>query len=67
MPMSVKNIFNGVRSREMTPRIKAFQEKLQMLKNKKQRRLTLQEIYKIDFLKIETTDLRDKLDEIIED
>jgi hypothetical protein len=38
-----------------------------MLKNKKQRRLTLHGEYKIDFLKIETTDLCGKLDEIIED
>jgi len=37
-----------------------------MLKNKKQRRLILQDIYKIDFLKIETADLREKLDEIID-
>ena len=50
----------------MTPRIRAFQEKLQMLKNKKHRRLTLQDLYKIDFLKIVTNDLRDKLDESIE-
>jgi hypothetical protein len=38
-----------------------------MLKNKKQRRLTLQDVYKIDFLKIETNDLREKLDDSIED
>ena len=50
----------------MTPRVRAFQEKLQMLKNKKQQRLTLQDLYKIDFLNIVTNDLRDKLDESIE-
>lgn len=67
IPSSVREIFKGVRSRELTPRVRTFQEKLQMLKNKKQRRLILQDLYKIDFLKIETTELREKLDEIIED
>lgn len=66
IPSAVKEIFKGVRTREMTPKVRAFQEKLQMLKNKKQRRLILQDIYKIDFLKIETADLREKLDEIID-
>ena len=66
LPSAVKEIFKGVRAQEMTPKFRAFQEKLQMLKNKKQRRLILQDIYKIDFLKIETPDLREKLDEIID-
>lgn len=57
-----------MRPREKTPKIKAFQDKLTMLKNKKSRRkATLEKEYKIDFLKIETNDLCEKIDEVIEE
>ena len=35
IPSAVKEIFKGARTQEMTPKFRAFQEKLQMLKNKK--------------------------------
>lgn len=63
----MKKIFEGVRTREKTPRVRAFHEKLQMLKNKKQRTSTILEKYKIDFLMIETSDMLEKLSESIED
>jgi hypothetical protein len=56
----------GVRPREKTPKIKAFMDKLTMLKNKKQRKGLLTNDTKIEFLKIEISDLRENLDVIIE-
>jgi hypothetical protein len=55
-----------VRPREKTPKIKAFMDKLTMLKNKKQRKGLLTNDTKIEFLKIEISDLRENLDIIIE-
>jgi len=65
-PKSIRDIFKNVRPREKTPKIKAFMEKLTMLKNKKQRKGLLVNDTKIEFLKIEISDLRENLDVIIE-
>jgi hypothetical protein len=65
-PKSIRDIFMGVRPRESTPKIKAFMDKLTMLKNKKQRKGLLANDTKIEFLKIEISDLRENLDTIIE-
>jgi hypothetical protein len=56
----------GVRPREKTPKIKAFMDKLTMLKNKKQCKGLLTNVSTIEFLKIEISDLRKNLVPVVQ-